>query len=324
MSLTNEINVSLVLIIGILLGSVISVSSQLIPISFNLNNRSLINIATPHTEKIQNNFSPVHELVFMNRTQWTGLDQGLKWNGISYNINLDENTRMGCNIYHESFGPLSSLFVAGNYVYSLNLNSLNQISGGASIRYNLNQLNTAKAFINHPTDPLLENNHTTSFLSFNPAICYSGVIPSADIGYVFGATYHNALNIKIDKYKAFAPLQVFVLNGSIIKFLSPGFRNVSSIEGGVVYRRYSSISDDVQLYLKYNWHGRLNIRPGFRFGIVQEFSVHAMQMDFGFPIAKIFKFERKIIEFNYVFELPFPSSPAAFGTTHEISMSVLF
>ncbi|MBK8296811.1 MAG: type IX secretion system membrane protein PorP/SprF [Saprospiraceae bacterium] len=324
MNLKNELNACFALTVEILLLSVFSVSAQLIPISYNLNNRTLINISAPHTEKIQNNFSPVHELVILNRTQWTGLDQGLKWNGISYDINLDENTRVGCNIYHESFGPLKSLFVAGNYVYNLNINSSNQISGGASIQYNLNQLNTSKASVTHPVDPLLENNPSTSFISFSPAVCYSGVIPSSDIGLVFGASYHNALNIEIGKFKAFTPLQVLVFNGSLIKFLSPGFRDVSSIEGGVVYRKYSSISDDVQLYLKYNWHGKLNIRPGLRFGIAQEFGVHGLQMDIGFPLAKIFKLERKIIDLNYVFELPFPSSPAAFGTTHEISLSVLF
>ncbi len=55
---------------------------QLIPISYNLNNKELVNIALLNTEKIKYPFSTRHEAMLMHRSQWTGLNKvqsGVDW-----------------------------------------------------------------------------------------------------------------------------------------------------------------------------------------------------------------------------------------------------
>lgn len=297
---------------------------QLIPISYNLNNKELVNIALLNTEKIKYPFSTRHEAMLMHRSQWTGLEQGPKWSGMAYNLYLDENARTGGSLYYESFGAIRSFFFSGNYAYEININENNIISGGGILRYNLNHLNTGKTAIRNPGDPLLAENPSSSNLSFSPGICFTSIFPESDISFVLGGSFHNVLSVGFSKEKLATPIKALVLHSSLIKFLSPGFKEVSSIEFGFVYRTYNYISDDIHLYGKYNWKGYLSLRPGIRFGTTQGFKFHAVHLDIGAPIGNLFNWKNLGVDLNYVFELPFTANSSAFGTTHEICLTSLF
>ncbi|MBK6822012.1 MAG: type IX secretion system membrane protein PorP/SprF [Saprospiraceae bacterium] len=312
------------LVLLFLFGVANLVQAQLIPVSYNLNNRELINVALPNTEKIKYPFNSSNELMLMHRSQWTGLDQGPRWSGLAYSQYLDDHAKTGGSLYYESFGAIRSFFFSGNYSYEININENNIISGGGILRYNLNQLNTGKTSIRNPGDPLLAENPSSSNLSFSPGICFTSIFPESDISFVLGGSFHNALTVGFSKEKLATPLKALVLHSSLIKFLSPGFKEVSSIEFGFVYRTYNYISDDIHLYGKYNWKGYLSMRPGIRFGTMQGFRFHAVHLDIGAPIGNLFNWNNLGVDLNYVFELPFTANSSAFGTTHEICLSSLF
>jgi type IX secretion system PorP/SprF family membrane protein len=300
------------------------IHAQLIPISYNLNNRELVNIALPNTEKINYSFKTRHEVMLMHRSQWTGLDQGPRWSGLAYSQYLDDHAKTGGSLYYESFGAIRSFFFSGNYSYEININENNIISGGGILRYNLNQLNTGKTAIRNPGDPLLAENPSSSNLSFSPGICFISIFPESDISFVLGGSFHNVLSVDFSKEKLVTPIKALVLHSSFIKFLSPGFKEVSSLEFGCVYRTYNYISDDIHIYGKYNWKGYLSMRPGIRFGLMQGFRFHAVHLDIGAPIGNLFNWNNLGVDLNYVFELPFTANSSAFGTTHEICLSSLF
>jgi type IX secretion system PorP/SprF family membrane protein len=281
-------------------------------------------VALPNTEKLKYPFSSRNEVVLMHRSQWTGLDQGLRWSGLSYSFLLDDHSRAGGSVYYESFGAVRTFFVSGHYAYGINLSKEHQLVLGGNIRYNLNQLNTSKSFIRNPGDPLLNDNQASSHLSFTPGICYLAVFPASDIGINLGASFHNAVSTSFSKLPTLTSVKAWVVHGSFIRFLSFGYKDLSSYEIGFVHRRYSNISDDTHLYGKYSWKGRLNVRPGFRFGTLEGFRLYAVHMDIGVPIGNLLKWNNYGIDINYVFELPFSANPTALGTTHEISIIALF
>ena len=97
------------------------VNAQLIPVSYNLNNRELINVALPNTEKLKYPFNSRNEIVLMQRLQWTGLDQGLRWSGLSYSFLMDDISRSVCIVYYESFVAIRSFFFSGHFAYGFNL-----------------------------------------------------------------------------------------------------------------------------------------------------------------------------------------------------------
>ncbi|MBK9630353.1 MAG: type IX secretion system membrane protein PorP/SprF [Saprospiraceae bacterium] len=312
------------LVLLFLFGIANLMQAQLIPVSYNLNNRELINVALPNTEKIKYPFNSSNELMLMHRSQWTGLDQGPRWSGLSYSYMIDDNARAGGSFYHESFGAVRTFFVSGHYAYGINLSKEHQLIGGANIRYNLNQINTSKSSIRNPGDPLLADNPSSSHLSFTPGICYIAVLTASDIVISLGASFHNAVGTSFSKVPTLTSVQALVVHGSFIRFLSRGYKDLSSFEMGFVHRRYSSISDDTHLYGKYSWKGRLSARPGFRFGTTEGIRLHALHLDIGVPIGNLVKWKNKSIDINYVFELPFAANPGAIGTTHEVSIIALF
>lgn len=298
--------------------------SQLIPISYNLNNRELVNIASPNGYKINCPFETKHEFLLTHRSQWTGLDQAPRWSGISYNTALDDYARTGGSLYLESFGAIRSYFISGNYSYDLKLRKNSILSGGAIVRYNLNQLNISKSNIRDPADPLIANFNSASNLSISPGICYSINIPDPDIAIAIGGSVQNLISVNFTRDELASPIRAFIFHGSLIKFLSPELKNVSSIELGGVFRWYQSLSNDFHFFGKYNWQGLLSVRPGVRFGTESGFKMHAVHMELGIPIGNLIRSNNMAIDLNYVYEFPFITKSTAFGNTHEISLSTMF
>lgn len=298
-------------------------AQQLSLTTFQNNNPELFNPSAWNNDILKYSFVPKNEFFSYYRSQWTGFDLGPKYFGCHYNHIGDNKVISGIGFIHESFGPLSSSNILGQYAYKLNLNNRSFISGGLGLGLNFNGYDPTKITIRDQDDPIAENSENTFGLTFTPGI-FLASSTKKDIAYNIGLSFNNFVSLLFSKSNNIKALGVIIFHGSVTKFLSKGYNNLSFYDISLVHRQYKAISDDTDISFKYQWKGLVSLKSGFRFGLMNEFSAHGVHFDLGIPLSNSLKLNMKGLDLNYSCELPLGQNGSYFGLSHEFSVGFLF
>ena len=316
----NRISIILILWIVISFKS----NGQQLSITTQTNNiPELFNPSAWNMDVLKYSFVPRNEFFSYYRSQWTGFDLGPKYFGGHYNHIGANKVISGIGFIHESFGPLSSSNISGQYAYKLKLNSRSFISGGLGLGLNFNGYDPTKITIRDQDDPIAENSENTFGLTFTPGI-FLASSTKKDIAFNIGLSFNNLVSLLFSKSNDIKALGVLIFHGSVTKFLSKGYNNLSFYDISLVHRQYKAISDDTDISFKYQWKGLVSLKSGFRFGLVNEFAAHAVHFDLGIPLSNSLKLNKKGLDLNYSCELPLGQNGSYLGLSHEFSVGFLF
>ncbi|MBL7824479.1 MAG: type IX secretion system membrane protein PorP/SprF [Saprospiraceae bacterium] len=304
--------------------SYFNLSSQQLSISyFNNNNPELFNPSAWNTDILKYRIKTSNQLFAYYRSQWTGLDLGPKYLGAHYSHLSKYNTIIGLGIKQESFGPYTYSNLSSQYAFRIEFKNNAFISAGGKASINFYTYNPNKIKITDPDDPIAESNENYIGASFSPGIFYTKSYKN-DITLSVGASYDNWINLLFISNENQVISKSYLIHGSLIKFLTTGYDRLSYYELSFIYRQWYKLTNDINLSFKYQWKGYLSIRPGIRFGTIEDFNLHSFHFDIGLPISNLFQKNKFGIDINYSSDFPLQKNVSQFGLSHELSIGWLF